>query len=578
MADIADTAVDPKRSNEPPSVRPRRVTYPWLSSLAGLALGAYLLTIGEPQWLRELGLLPEGYRLHPLLQELEVKLASLLVFGLIILWDIYRHSRNLRAFDRDIERLRTELNQVWHSKKQLQLKAHTYAGHADKLKLFISEKLLEYIEYDEKFLHFKSIAAEVRHNGVICFDKVQTALQAHLDQELDEDSRVRDQDAFAAMRYLWDLLDLSTTDNIALHIGNQLCECEEHYYQRLLNDDASQALPHRPDYLPRRAALRALAPLLQDSPTRLEALDEDPQRLVLDEDPQFRAYLDPTDALLGNENHFVLLLENLLKNAQFFARKKAKSRYNRVALTLAQRDNRVELAVYNRGPHIDPEAMEQIFQLGYSTRRAREHHGKGLGLFFVQEIVKGYEGRTRVENIENRTAYYSLRIALADGQLTTEVIEVTLNEEGQPRCQRAQTLSGAEVSSTTALEWDFEQAITRVELTPTGSQDTLALELDPTGGRETLLDPHNPAIPRWALDVQPRRKGGKLTFTPLDVAGVCFRILLPTAASRIEGEDEDLDALAPREEDLNRPFEALEEYRSDRSSDIENPFFIPIYN
>ncbi len=380
MADTADTAVDPKRSNEPPSVRPRRVTFPWLSSLAGLALAGYLLATGEPQLVKDLGLMPEGYRLHPLLHTLEVKLAALLVFGLIILWDIYRHSRSLRAFDSDIERLRTELNQVWQSKKQLQLKAHTYAGHADKLKLFISEKLLEYIEYDEKFLHFKSIAAEVRHNGVICFDKVQTALQAHLEHSEypDEAGRARDQDAFTAMRYLWDLLDLSTTDNIALHIGNQLCECEELYYQQLLNDDASQPLPHRPDFAPRRATLRALAPLLQDSPTRLEALDDDhPERLVLDEDPQFRAYLDPTEALLGNENHFVLLLENLLKNAQFFARKKAKSKYNRVALTLGQRDSRVELAVYNRGPHIEPEAMEQIFQLLHPPGPGASRQGPG---------------------------------------------------------------------------------------------------------------------------------------------------------------------------------------------------------
>jgi len=562
VADPDNTAFN--SASHPPSVRPRRLAFPWLSSLAGLALGAYLLAAGEPQLLRELGLMPEGYRLHPLLQALEIKLAALLVFALLILRDIFHHSRRLRAFDRDIERLRTELNQVWQSKKQLQLKAHTYAGHADKLKLFISEKLLEYIEYDEKFLHFKSIAAEVRHNGVICFDKVQTALQSHLEQDHypDEETQGRDRDAFEAMRYLWDLLDLSTTDNIALHIGNQLCECEEHYYQRLLNDDATEAVPHRPDYRPRRAALKALAPLLQESPSRLEALDESStERLVLDDDPQFRAYLDPTDSLLGNENHFVLMLENLLKNAQFFARKKAKSKYNRVALTLGQLGARVELAVYNRGPHIDPDAMEQIFQLGYSTRRAREHHGKGLGLFFVQEIVKGYEGRVKVENVENRPAYYSLRIALADGQLTTEVIEVTLNEDAQPQCRRAQTLSDPSEPATATLEWDFDQAITRVELTPTGSQDTLALELDPSGGRETRLDPQNPATPRWALEVQPRRKGGKLTFTPLDVAGVCFRVLLPTAASRVEGDDEDLDALAPRVEDLNRPFEALEEYR-----------------
>lgn len=546
----------------PRPTRPRRVTFPWLTSLAGLALALYLLVAGEPQLLRDWGLMPAGYQLHPWLQTPETKVAALLLFCLLILWEVFRHGRRLRAFDRDIERLRTELNQVWHSKKQLQLKAHTFAGHADKLKLFISEKLLEYIEYDEKFLHFKSIAAEVRHNGVICFDKVQTALEHHLAAGGEEESLARDQDAYTAMRYLWDLLDLSTTDNIALHIGNHLCECEEHYYQLLLNDDA-EPVPHRPDYAPRRAALRALAPLLQDSPARLEALVDDEQyveqggTLILDEDPQFRAYLDPTDTLLGNENHFILLLENLLKNAQFFARKKAKSKYNRVALTLAQNGGRVALNVYNRGPHIDPDAMEQIFQLGYSTRRAREHHGKGLGLFFVQEIVKGYEGRIWVENVENRPAYYSLRIARANGGLTTEVVTVTLDDQGHPLCRRADSEGPPEAS----LEWDFDEAITRVELTPTDSQDTLAMDLDPQGSKETLLDPSHPAIPRWALTIQPRRKGGKLSFRPLDVAGVCFHVLIPTAASRLDGEQEDLDALAPRVEDLNRPFEALDEYR-----------------
>ncbi|WP_051234511.1 ATP-binding protein [Marinimicrobium agarilyticum] len=540
--------------------RPRRVAFPWLSGLAGVGLALYLLAAGDPALLKELGLIPAGYQMHPWLQTQETKVAALLLYCLIILWEVFRHSRRLRAFDRDIERLRTEVNQVWQSKKQLQLKAHTFAGHADKLKLFISEKLLEYIEYDEKFLHFKSIAAEVRHNGVICFDKVQTALEAHLEQGGDEDTRARDQDAYTAMRYLWDLLDLSTTDNIALHIGNHLCECEEHYYQQLLSEEASEAVPHRPDYPPRRATLRALAPLLQDSPTRLETLDSSNDgAVILDEDPQFRAHLNPTDTLLGNENHFVLLLENLLKNAQFFARKKAKSRYNRVALTLGQQRGRVEMTVYNRGPHIEPEAMEQIFQLGYSTRRAKEHHGKGLGLFFVQEIVKGYEGRIWVENVENRAAYYSLRIALASGGLTTEVIEVMLDEQGHPYCRRADSEPGT--SGEPSLEWDFDEPITRVELTPTASQNTLALEVDPKGEKETLLDPDHAAIPRWALKIQPRRKGGKLIFTPLDVAGVCFHVQLPTAASRLDGEEEDLDALAPREEELNRPFEGLEDYR-----------------
>jgi len=99
------------------------------------------------------------------------------------------------------------VQELWESKKRLQLKAHTYSDHADKLKRFISDKLLEYIEYDEKFLHFKSIAAEVRHNGVISFDKVQTTLQ-RIEDEADTPKQVSDvRAARDAMRYLWDLLD-----------------------------------------------------------------------------------------------------------------------------------------------------------------------------------------------------------------------------------------------------------------------------------------------------------------------------------------------------------------------------------
>src|SRR5690606_12702815 len=102
-------------------------------------------------------------------------------------------------------------------------------------------------------------AAEVRHNGVISFDKVQTALQRAAGSGAENAKPPADyQAALDAMRYLWDLLDLSTADNLALHIGNLLCECEEHYYQRLLNAEEAEPLPYEPAYPPQRAAWRAL--------------------------------------------------------------------------------------------------------------------------------------------------------------------------------------------------------------------------------------------------------------------------------------------------------------------------------
>src|SRR5690625_2829393 len=240
-------------TTQAPDSRIQKVTYPWLSTLAALLTIGYLLLLTD-SGLSSFYEVPAGW-LRPW-----IKFAVLGVLLALLVFDLYRYRRQYAKQGIDLLRLRYQVKGLWESKKQLQLKAHTYSGHADRLKLFISDKLLDYIEYDEKFLHFKSIAAEVRHNGVISFDKVQTVLQQLTETET---SSQPDQQAVGAaleaMRYLWDLLDLSTADNLALHISNLLCECEEHYYQRLLEVTGDNTLPYEPVYSPQRAAWRAVA-------------------------------------------------------------------------------------------------------------------------------------------------------------------------------------------------------------------------------------------------------------------------------------------------------------------------------
>src|SRR5690625_1270677 len=138
-------------SIKPPNTRVRKVTFPWLSAISGLALIVYLLLRTEPDLARFYPI-PEVWFLPALLPVL------MSGFLLLLLRDLFHHYRQHRNQARDIQRLHNQVAELWQSKKQLQLKAHTYSGHADKLKLFISDKLLDYIEYDEKFLHFKSIA------------------------------------------------------------------------------------------------------------------------------------------------------------------------------------------------------------------------------------------------------------------------------------------------------------------------------------------------------------------------------------------------------------------------------------
>ncbi|MCH8551211.1 MAG: ATP-binding protein [Natronospirillum sp.] len=487
---------------------------------------------------------------------------------LALLVDTRRHARRKRALRAAVEQLEAENRDLWQHRRELRLQAQTYSGHADRLKRFISDKLLEYIEYDEKFLHFQSIAAEVRHNGVIAFDRVQTALAQRAGQ-LEGDS-ANTEDAMAQMRYLWDLLDLATTDNLALHIGSQQARCEERYYQQLLNPEQTE--PVVTAYYPREAIWLAARPLLHESsvtPDLRAAMTSNDRTLVLETDPQIALRLAPTEQLLGKSNHLALLLDNLLKNAQFYAHKKAyRHRHNRVRLLLEEREGFVRLQVYNRGPHIPESEQARIFQLGYSTRRVREHHGKGLGLFFVQEIVRGYDGRILVHNEDNRLstdaqdkAVWHFRFTLSNGDLVHETVQVqledgapqvlaSLDRDGQPQFERQQS-------------WSLRRPVSAVEVRHETTGEAHTLVPENTDGEDhpaVLFDPIQPDLPGWVLEIHPRKRGCRIVFEPLDVRGVTFEVLLPTAESRLDSSEPDLELpdIDDEVERLNQPFAAAQ--------------------
>ncbi|MDZ7828122.1 MAG: ATP-binding protein [Halofilum sp. (in: g-proteobacteria)] len=474
-----------------------RVALPWPSLLFGLATAAFLLITTDP-WLVAFYDIPD-----PVLRQ-EVRYALVAILGLLVWFDVRRSRRQHTRRSAELQQLHEQVDDLWQRNKQLQLKAHTYSEHADKLKLFISDKLLEYIEYDEKFLHFKGIASEVRHNGVISFDKVQTALQQALAaarERADADGATGERGtdyraALDALHYLWDLLDLSTAENLTLHIGNLLCECEEQYCQRLLDSEQALALPYEPAYSPQRAAWRALAMVREDP---LPPLDGNATYAL--DDNQVRARLEPVGELLGRENHLVLLLENLLRNAQFYSAKRGySSPFAPIALTLTEEDGDAVLRVYNRGPHVREEDRDNLFQLGYTTRRKREHHGRGLGLYFVNEIVKGYEGRISVTNVDNEPARYALRFTLQNGEEIDETAEVVL-EDGRARCL---TRDGATAKS---LEWTVKSPVLQAQVDAGDGTGTQLLEGFVTTGTQDFPDPAHRGHPHWRLRHRPAPQG-----------------------------------------------------------------------
>jgi len=507
-------------------MKPVRVSYPWLSILGGLALVAWLLLLGQADsWRAEN--LSWFERLPAPLREGGNWPFALALLAALLAFDAWRFVRSRRRYREQLAQYQQQIEELFDSRRELGTRARTYSDHADKLKMFISERLLETIEYDEKFLHFKNIASEVRHNGVISYDKAQTALKVAESNCRNDEDRQQFRDAAASLLYLWDLLDLSTTDNIALHVANQIYDCEEHFFQAMLDHDIGPA-PYQPTFQVSHALKRALLPITEN-PDALGLTGEWPKRGEYGDD-KFSIRIRQDSELLGNENHMVLLIENLLNNALFYSQQKPhRNRYARVAITLAQRDGNVELKVYNRGPRIKDEEKDKIYQLGFSSRRVREHHGKGLGLYFVNEIARGFEGSIEFENIDNREGLFVISARLASGEVEKHQLEIT-RVKGRPMCRY---LDG---EAAKRHEWSWESPIVSIEASQGANRKPQLITGLQKGGDSTHLDDSDPMRPRWVLEVRNRRRGSRLVFTPLDVCGVEFTLRLPSAKSRLDND------------------------------------------
>lgn len=528
---------------------------PWLSMLASLVLIGFLVISSDQQFL-------SYYKLSVSWLNPQSKIIYIILLGLIYLLDLrfFLNHRNRVKFH--IDTLERQINLLSKSKKKQQQRANTYSDHSEKLKTFISDKLLEYMEYDEKFIHFKGIASEVRHNGVISYDKVITALNKAIEQQkflaLYEQNNTDDtqpdqhtinaltdyQSALDAMRYLWDLLDLSTADNMALHIGNQLIECEEHYYQLQLDSkktlDITQSIPISPTFNPQMAILMTFSMLLDETEIRnLIALARINETILekpfIFENDQFYINLSPTPVLLGNHNHIILLLENLIKNAQFFVRKNRYKQFSdRIVIRLLNNGNTAGFSIYNRGPQIKPEEVEEIFKLGFSTRKNKQHHGKGLGLFFANEIVRGYQGTISANNINNVETEYRLNLKLASG----ETISYSLNCHYLDFKMKIKQENQTEWLNELLIQPDIPIESMTISTISDGSDHTVEHDSGPISATDKFewIEPTDNRRSQWMIQLKPYKNIHKLTFRPLDITGVCFDIKIPTAKSHLEAD------------------------------------------
>jgi len=353
------------------------------------------------------------------------------------------------------------------------------------------------------------------------------------------------------MLYLWDLLDLSTTDNIAMYVANKLYECEELYYREVLDEDKDET-PFTPLFPARCAAIRAVRGFVEEV-DRLST-----ERLVEGEtfcyeDDQFWVQLEDAGDLLGNENYVLLIVENMINNGLYYAgQKQYRNRYSKLSLHVERDNGDAVFRIYNPGPGIGNDLRDKIYQLGYSTKRSRDHQGKGLGLYFVKQLVNGYEGSIDFSNVCNREDTYVVRIECESGTLINQIVETAVNDKGKPFCKNENGALEKE------LRFSVPERIRSLEVSRQASKQTHAFSRFEPSGKTTLLDPAHKDHPAWRVDVAEKVSSTEVVFKPLDIMGVEFTIRIPTAESRLDPEYHDSEEESLTEIDaLNESFRSV---------------------
>jgi signal transduction histidine kinase len=121
-----------------------------------------------------------------------------------------------------------------------------------------------------------------------------------------------------------------------------------------------------------------------------------------------RLDLDPAaGTVLGDEDRLQQVFWNLLSNAVKFT-----PRHGQVRVALVSADDRIEVAVEDSGPGLDPAFMPYAFDRfrqadSSSTRR---HGGLGLGLAIVRSLVESHGGTVDVARASGSGALFTVRL------------------------------------------------------------------------------------------------------------------------------------------------------------------------
>ena len=121
-------------------------------------------------------------------------------------------------------------------------------------------------------------------------------------------------------------------------------------------------------------------------------------------------------AIIGDKEKLRIILDNLLSNAVKFSPRKGT-----VGIFIKQKGKEAAIDIIDKGPGIDSEEKERIFEAFYQGKAKAQGHikGTGLGLSIVRDYVEAHGGKVAVNDKSHHGAHLSLRLPIDVMQVAT---------------------------------------------------------------------------------------------------------------------------------------------------------------
>jgi two-component system, chemotaxis family, sensor kinase Cph1 len=122
---------------------------------------------------------------------------------------------------------------------------------------------------------------------------------------------------------------------------------------------------------------------------------------------------DTLPEVRGDREKIRELFDELVSNAIAFTDPPPESKSEGgISIQSASRDGMAELSVIDHGIGIEPQYLDQIFDLGIKLDKSRGA-GPGYGLFLARKIVEGHGGELKLESTPGEGSRFSFTLPLA---------------------------------------------------------------------------------------------------------------------------------------------------------------------